>query len=192
MNADQTTILPVTGVESIAYTPAEWDALPSDWGPYEGVSRVAQGGMGMVYRAVNKALKRVEAIKVLRSGQFAGPSARMRFRIEAEAAAGLTHPNFVPIYGGGEVDDLPYFAMKWVDGGELGSRSAELRANPTQLARVMGKVEWAKVGVASTHMDALMDDFGAFQDGVRQGLRELEGLRRRIGELAEDAMRRAA
>ena len=86
MNTDQTTILP-SGVDAVTYVPSEWDALPNDWGPYEGVAQIAQGGMGMVYRAVNKSLKRIEAIKVLRSGQFAGNSARLRFRFEAVSAS---------------------------------------------------------------------------------------------------------
>ena len=139
MNTDQTTNLP-SGVEAVTYVPSEWDALPNEWGPYEGVAQIAQGGMGMVYRAVNKSLKRIEAIKVLRSGQFAGNSARIRFRFEAEAAAGLNHPNIVRIYGSGEVDSLPYFAMKWVEGGELGIHASECRSDPTKLARIMAKI----------------------------------------------------
>ncbi|PSC04947.1 hypothetical protein SLNSH_10890 [Alsobacter soli] len=58
-----------------------------------------------------------------------------------------------------------------------------------EVTRVMGKVEWAKVGVASLHMNSLLDQFAEFQSGVRVGLRELEGLNRRIGEYADAAVR---
>lgn len=60
-----------------------------------------------------------------------------------------------------------------------------------EVMRVMGKVEWAKVGIASGHMSALLGQFGAFQDEVRGALRQLEALNVTIGARAEDAMQAA-
>ena len=133
---DMTVVLPVSGSGAHASGPAAWDALPAEWGPYDQVAQIARGGMGMVYRARNAALNRVEAVKVLQAGAVAGHIEQARFKFEAEAAAGLDHPHIVPVYGGGVVDGIPYLAMKWVDGGELSARAPELRRDTRALARV--------------------------------------------------------
>lgn len=65
-------------------------------------------------------------------------------------------------------------------------------ASALEVTRIMGKVEWAKVGMGSTHMDALFDEFAAFQTAVRNGLRELDRLKIRIRSQADNAMRMAA
>ena len=68
-------------------------------GPYEILSALGAGGMGEVYRARDKRLKRDVAIKVLPGG-FASDAERMaRFKREAELLASLTHPNIATIYG---------------------------------------------------------------------------------------------
>src|SRR5215831_19411711 len=68
-------------------------------GPYEILSALGAGGMGEVYRARDKRLKRDVAIKVL-PGSFASDADRMaRFKREAELLASLTHPNIATIYG---------------------------------------------------------------------------------------------
>ena len=116
------------------------DRLPAEWGEYDQLQPVGEGGMGVVYRGRNRRLNRVEAVKVLRAGAFASGDQLLRFRFEAEAAAGLSHPHIVPVYGLGEVGGAPYFAMKWVDGGSLAGRAAALRADPRAAAAVLAKV----------------------------------------------------
>ena len=120
--------------------PASWDELPPEWGDYDQVTPIAQGGMGMVYRARHRQLNRLEAIKVIRSGAAARSLELQRFRLEAEAAGALNHPHIVPVYGVGEMLGIPYFAMKWVIGGDLSERKAAYKNDPKAIAKLMAKV----------------------------------------------------
>ncbi len=105
---------------------------------------LGQGGMGIVYRAVQTKLSRTVALKVL-PGMIgsANPSAVQRFRREATAAARLHHTNIIPIYDFGESEDAHYYAMELVTGEPLNDmirRFAEKGvSNPTaaQLTQIM-------------------------------------------------------
>jgi serine/threonine-protein kinase len=72
------------------------------------------------------------------SGTVAGPEDLHRFRTEAEATAGLHHPNIVHIHEVGEVDGRPYFSMEYIEGLSLSQRLAEgpLRSKVAALAYV--------------------------------------------------------
>src|SRR5688572_7079218 len=65
---------------------------------YELLGELGRGGMGVVYRARHVALSRLVALKLIATGQHAGPGERRRFKTEAEAAARLSHPNIVQVY----------------------------------------------------------------------------------------------
>src|SRR5262245_14950234 len=89
-------------------------------GPYELRDRIGTGGMATVYRGFHRALGQSRAVKVLLPTHAADPILVERFRSEAKLAAGLRHPNIVPIYDVGEDGSLFYLVMDFVEGVPLG------------------------------------------------------------------------
>src|SRR4029453_5247465 len=92
---------------------------------YEILSELGRGGMGVVYKAEQANPKQLVALKLIRDGALAGEQQCARFRVEAEAAARIHHPNVVRIYKIGETLGLPYFAMKLIEGRSLDRHLAE-------------------------------------------------------------------
>src|SRR5436853_2747610 len=89
------------------------------FGRYEIISVLGRGGMAAVYRAHDTALRRDVALKVLYPQYISDGALMERFQREAVLAAGLDHPNIVPIYDVGEADGLAYIAMKLLSGRSL-------------------------------------------------------------------------
>lgn len=89
---------------------------PMEIGDYVVESLIGRGGMGIVYRARHKELKRTVAIKLLVEGPHAMETMRKRFQREAKAMARLRHPNIVGVHEVGEHDGQPYFVMDYIDG----------------------------------------------------------------------------
>src|SRR5262249_6263323 len=106
-------------------SPPPLGALPRSFGEYELVQELGRGGMGVVYKAWDKKLERFVALKMILRGKLASLSDVERFRSEATAAAGLAHPNIVPVYQVGEADGQAYFCMKYVEGKTLSQLVAE-------------------------------------------------------------------
>ncbi|HEY6078041.1 MAG TPA: protein kinase [Polyangiaceae bacterium] len=87
---------------------------------YEIEGELGRGGMGVVYQALQTALKRRVALKMILAGQ--AQEERQRFMSEANAVAQLKHPNIVQIYEIGEAEGRPFFSLELVDGGSLEDR----------------------------------------------------------------------
>uniref|UniRef100_UPI0013EC8DD7 serine/threonine-protein kinase n=1 Tax=Aquisphaera insulae TaxID=2712864 RepID=UPI0013EC8DD7 len=107
------------------------------------LNAIKGGGMGLVYRAWHRSLRRVVAVKVVRSGQFATPAERRRFQAETEAVAALDHPNIVPIHDVGHDNGCDYYSMKFIEGSSLADRLGDFRDDPRGAARVVASVAQA-------------------------------------------------
>src|SRR5438876_7114841 len=84
----------------------------AEFGDYELLEEMGRGGQGIVYRARQKCLNRMVALKCIPIGQFTTPARLRRFRFEAEAAARLDHPGIVPVFEVGERDGFCFYSMK--------------------------------------------------------------------------------
>jgi tetratricopeptide (TPR) repeat protein/tRNA A-37 threonylcarbamoyl transferase component Bud32 len=98
------------------------DPTPQTFGPYEILSELGRGGMGVVYKARHPALDRIVALKVLIAGDMASRTQVKRFQREAELAGKLKHPGIVAIHDIGQIGDRHYFTMDFVEGVPLNDK----------------------------------------------------------------------
>ncbi len=97
-------------------------SLPEvEFDDYELLGEIGRGGMGVVYKARQKSLDRILALKMIRMGADAGEAERKRFHGEARAVARLHHPNIVQIYEVGEANGRLFLTLEYVEGKSLAS-----------------------------------------------------------------------
>ena len=118
-------------------------------GRYAVERELGRGGMGIVFLARDERLERPVAIKLLPPSLAAQPPLRARLVTEARTAAGLSHPNIVPIHAVEELGELVFFVMAFVEGDSLGARvRARGALPPGEVARVLRDAAW---GLAYAH-----------------------------------------
>jgi eukaryotic-like serine/threonine-protein kinase len=120
---------------------------------YELIEPIGRGGMGVVFKARQRALGRLVAFKQIRAGLDADPNELARFQTEAKAAARLTHPSIVRVFDVGEQDGLPYIAMELVEGGNLADRLAGGPLPPKEAATL---VETLALAVHHSHVHGIV------------------------------------
>ena len=118
------------------------------FGDYLLLQELARGGMGVVYKAKQQPLGRLVAVKMILAGQRAGEQDVQRFRREARAAAGLSHPNIVSFHDVGGHDGQPYLAMDYIDGESLADA---IRDQPLEVRQACQLVCEVAGAVAYSH-----------------------------------------
>jgi len=122
-----------------------WRTRPPDvLGDFRLGREIGWGGIGVVYEATQISLGRRVAVKVLPPTSLLDPRQVRRFEIEAQAAAGLQHPNIVPVFAYGREHGVPYFAMRLIDGQNLADivswrRQRSNRGLPPREAAELGR-----------------------------------------------------
>ncbi|MEE9217279.1 MAG: protein kinase, partial [Anaerolineales bacterium] len=105
---------------------------------------LGRGGTGTVFHAHDPELNRDVAVKVLTSLEL-GTDGRARLQQEAQAIAKLNHPNIVAVYDVGEVDNIPFIVMEYVEGQDLHRRA------PDDLAEVVSVARQVSIALQHAH-----------------------------------------
>jgi serine/threonine-protein kinase len=123
------------------------------FGDFELLEEIGRGGMGVVYRAWQKSLDRIVALKMILRGEHATPEDVARFQVEAQAAAHLEHPNIVPVYAAGVQDGQEWFCMRMVEGETLSSQLTRGPLRPHDAAAFLATIAGA---VAFAHQRGIL------------------------------------
>src|SRR5216683_3337463 len=122
----------------------------TDFGPrYHVESLLGSGGMGKVYKARDRELDRIVAIKVLRPDLMTDPQALQRFKHELLLASSISHPNILRIHDLGEYNSVKFISMAYVDGGDL--TQALRKEGRLPLERVLNIMRQLAAALAAAH-----------------------------------------
>jgi len=133
-------LLESDGAEAEPREPEATGTAPQVVGDYELIELLARGGMGLVYKARQRSLNRLVAVKMIAGGALADPAARQRLRQEGTAAAVLRHPNIVAIHEIGEHLGQPFFSMELVAGPTLAEAARHEPMEVTRAAQIAQSV----------------------------------------------------
>ena len=153
-----------TQVESPGTRPASSSRRPSSdvpqiLGDYELLEELGRGGMGIVYRAKQRSVNRLVALKVIRPDRLSSMSLSNqrktvdRFRLEAEAAARINHDNLVTVYEVGCDAGMHYFSMRYIEGTSI---SEAIRLNPAENRVAAGWMEPICRAVEAVHRQGIL------------------------------------
>lgn len=137
-----------TGSFSSASLPKDSGLRDVEIAGYEILGELGRGGMGVVYKARQTSINRIVALKMVRSGDHASEHELARFRSEAEAVAGLSHPHVVQLFEYGTQEGSPYFTLEFMEGGSLGK---QIKDRPLEFREAAAMVERLAQGVAAAH-----------------------------------------
>jgi predicted Ser/Thr protein kinase len=129
----------MTGV-GIAFEPPSIAELAAKFPQLEILEFIGRGGMGAVYKARQRELDRIVALKILPPGVGEAPSFKERFTREARALAKLNHPNIVTLYEFGQADGLFFFLMEYVDGVTLRQLLGSGRVAPREALAIVPQI----------------------------------------------------
>jgi serine/threonine-protein kinase len=118
---------------------------------YDVECEIGRGGMAVVYRAVDRHLRRPVALKVLPPELALSRAVVERFKREAQMAAALEHPNIIPIYRVGQSASLLYLAMKYVEGRALDAMIADQGALPIAVVVLVLRAAASAMAYAHEH-----------------------------------------
>jgi len=123
--------------------PGGWSELSDgdDFAGYRIEQRLGRGGMGLLYLALEPGLERRVALKLIAPEAASDDVFAKRFAEESRIAAAIEHPNVVPIYAAGEEEGVPWIAMRYVAGSDLGRRLArEGRLDPQEAVELIAQI----------------------------------------------------
>ena len=153
-------------------------------GDFHLLREVGRGGMGVVYEAQQVSLGRRVALKVLPQAAALDPRQLQRFRVEAQAAAGLHHTHIVPVFAVGTERGVHFYAMQFIDGRSLGKILHDLRSSAglKQASRHGSRTDRASL-VSRPPTELIEGDFnpekpGASDDGRDRGASRLRRIER--------------
>lgn len=113
------------------------EQFPRPFGSYELLEVLGRGGMGVVYKARQRSLNRIVALKMIRKGDNASPEELKRFQAEALVASRIVHPNVVPVLDAGTIDNQPFFVMLYLEGETLAQRLVRGPLRQDEAARIV-------------------------------------------------------
>src|SRR5580698_922340 len=116
------------------------ETLARQFPQLEILEHLGQGGMGVVYKARQRHLNRLVAVKILPPSIGDEPAFAERFMREAQALAQLNHPNIVQVYDFGRTDEFFYFIMEFVDGVNLRALIRNGHLEPAQALKIVPQI----------------------------------------------------